>query len=122
MSKPVLGLILGAILGMIDGIGAYAYPGVREMIVGIIFGSTFKGLITGLITGFFARKYNNLPLAMLFGLTVGLLLSWLVAATSPDPQGNYYYIPIMLPGSILGAICGFAATRFGRQPAAAVAR
>lgn len=122
MSKPVLGLVLGAILGMIDGIGAYAYPAVRDVIVSIVIGSTGKGLITGLLTGFFARKYNNLPLAMLFGLTVGLLLSWWVAANSPDPQGNFYYIPIMLPGSILGAICGFAVTRFGRQPATAVAR
>ena len=42
MSKPVLGLILGAILGMIDGIGAYAYPGVREMIVGIILSAALK--------------------------------------------------------------------------------
>jgi len=54
MSKPLLGLLLGAALGLLDGLGAFAYPGVATMMTSIIIGSTFKGLITGLATGFFA--------------------------------------------------------------------
>jgi len=117
MSKPLLGLLLGAALGLLDGLGAFAYPGVATMMTSIIIGSTFKGLITGLATGFFARRLNSLPLGILVGLGIGMVLSWAVAANSPDPAGRHYYLEIMLPGSILGGIVGYATYRFGRAPA-----
>lgn len=115
MSKPVLGLVLGAVLGLVDGASAYIYPypDVREMIVGIIIGSTFKGLVTGFAAGYFATKLRSLPLGILFGLAVGLFLSWLVAWGGGDPEVPHYYVEIMLPGSALGAIVGFATQRYG---------
>ncbi len=116
MSKPVLGLILGALLGLLDGLGAFMYPGVESMMTGIIIGSTFKGLLTGIVAGFFARKFQSLPLGILVGLVAGFTLSYLVAMTSPDPAGRYYYFEIVLPGSTLGAIVGFATQRFGARP------
>jgi len=122
MSKPVLGLVLGALLGLLDGLGAFAYPGVGPMMTSIIIGSTFKGLLTGLATGFFASRLRSLPLGILFGLAFGFALSWAVAATSPDPQGRYYYFEIMLPGSLLGAIVGYATYRFGRAPKGGASR
>ena len=73
MSKPLLGLILGAALGFLDGLGAFFYPGVASMMMGIIIGSTLKGLLTGLVTGFVARKLHSLPLGILTGLSVGLV-------------------------------------------------
>ena len=117
MSKPVLGLLLGAALGLLDGMGAYAYPEAREQIVGIMIGSMCKGLVTGLATGYFATKLRSLPLGMLIGLAIGCFLSYLVAAM-PDPAhpGKHFYLEIMLPGSILGAVVGYATYRFGRAP------
>jgi hypothetical protein len=112
MSKPVFGMGLGAILGMVDGISAYFYPDVSNQIMIIIFFSTLKGLLTGLVAGLVARKWNSLPLGIAAGLSVGLLLAYLVSPP-PDAQGNHYYIEIMLPGSILGVIVGFATQRFG---------
>lgn len=116
MPKPVIGLTIGAILGLLDGLGAFAYPGVATMMTGIIIGSTFKGLITGAVAGFFATKLKSQPIGILFGLAVGIALSYWVAATSPDPAGRHYYFEIMLPGGILGGIVGFATQRFGRAP------
>ena len=75
-------------------------------IVGIVFGSCFKGILTGLAAGFFARRVHNLAFGILLGLIVGMALSYGVAAM----QGKYYF-EIMLPGSILGAIVGFATQR-----------
>ena len=115
MSKPVLGLILGALLGLLDGAGAYFYPAARPDIASIVIGSTMKGLITGLATGFFATRLKSLPLGMLFGLALGLVLSWLVAANSPL-EGKYYYPEIMLPGATLGAVVGYVTWKFGRSP------
>lgn len=41
------------------------------------------------------------------GLVVGLLLAYLVAM-QPSGTGEHYYFEIMLPGSILGAVVGWA--------------
>ncbi|MFN0149712.1 MAG: hypothetical protein ACKVU1_03250 [bacterium] len=115
MPKPVLGLVLGALLGLVDGASAYLYPypEVRAQIVSIIIGSTFKGVLTGLVAGVVALKFRSLPLGIGVGLLVGLTLSYLVAAM-PSESGQHYYFEIMLPGAILGAIAGFATQRYGR--------
>ncbi|HTY42253.1 MAG TPA: hypothetical protein VMH79_10305 [Thermoanaerobaculia bacterium] len=111
MSKPVFGLVLGGVLGIFDGLTAYFTPEVRNQLLGIVIGSTFKGLVAGLAIGFFARKVNSLPLGVLFGLGVGLVLAWIVAAM-PDPNGKHYYFEIMLPGALVGAIVGYATQRY----------
>ena len=69
-------------------------------------------------TGFFARKVGSVPLGIVFGLIVGLGLSYAVA-TMPDAYGKHYYWQIMLPGAVLGAIVGFATQKYGRAPVAA---
>ena len=116
MSKPSLGLLLGAILGFVDGASAYLYPypDVREAIIIIVVMSTLKGLITGVVAGWVATKWQSLPLGILVGLAVGLALSWLVAWQGGDPNAPHYYLEIMLPGMALGAIVGFATQRYGR--------
>ncbi len=111
MNKPVYGLLLGGVLGILDGLSAWFYPEVRNQIMGIVIGSTFKGLVTGVCIGYFARKVNSLGLGILFGLAVGMFLAFLVAAM-PNAAGKHYYFEIMLPGSILGAVVGFATQRY----------
>jgi hypothetical protein len=111
MSKPVFGLVLGAILGVFDGLTALFTPEARSQIVGIVIGSTFKGLVAGVLIGWFAKKVNSLPLGILFGGTVGLLLAWLIAAM-PGPEGKHYYFEIMLPGTIVGLIVGYATQKY----------
>lgn len=113
MSKLMLGLVAGTVLGCIDGLTAWFTPEVREQILSIVIGSTGKGLITGLAAGWVAKKYNSMLAAVLVGLGVGLVLSYAVAAM-PDESGHHYYLQIVLPGSILGLIVGFASQRFGR--------
>jgi hypothetical protein len=114
MSKPVFGLILGGILGIFDGLTAYFTPDVRNQLLGIVIGSTFKGLVAGIIIGFFARKVHSLPLGILFGLGVGLLLAYIIAAL-PSETGKHYYMEIMLPGALVGAIVGYATQRYRSQ-------
>jgi hypothetical protein len=120
MNKPVFGLLLGGVLGLFDGLTALFYPEAAPGIVGIVIGSTIKGLIAGVLIGYFARRVNSLPLGVLFGLAVGLVLAFAVAAM-PNPEGKHYYFEIMLPGGIVGLIVGFATQKYrplGRRPAA----
>jgi len=116
MSKPVLGLVLGGLLGIFDGLTAWFTPAVRDQLVGIVIGSTVKGLIAGILIGWFAKKFNSLPLGIVFGLAIGLVLAFAVAAM-PSETGQHYYFEIMLPGAILGLIVGFATQKYGRPSA-----
>lgn len=108
MSKPIYGLLLGGFLGIFDGLSAwFSAPEVRPQIVGIVIGSTFKGLLAGILIGWFARKVRSLPLGIVFGLAVGAFFAYLIAM-QPNEQGGHYYWEIMLPGSLLGVIVGYA--------------
>jgi hypothetical protein len=115
MNKPLLGLVLGGVLGVFDGLSALvSAPETAPQIAGIVVGSTIKGLVTGVCIGLFARKVRSLPLGILFGLAVGLLLAFAVAAI-PDESGKHYYWEIMLPGSLLGIVVGYVTQRYGRR-------
>jgi hypothetical protein len=114
MSKPVLGLVLGGILGIFDGLTAWFTPAVRDQLLFIVIGSTIKGLIAGIAIGYFARQYRSLPLGIIVGLAVGAALAFFIAYL----QGEHYFA-IMLPGSLLGLIVGFATQRYGEARATA---
>lgn len=107
MNKPLFGLLLGGALGILDGLTAWFTPEARAQILGIVIGSTLKGVIAGVCIGWFAKKVNSLALGVVFGLAVGLVLAYAVAAM-PQPSGKHYYFEIMLPGSLVGAVVGYA--------------
>lgn len=120
MNKPVLGLVVGGALGIFDGLSALvSAPETAPQIGGIVVGSTLKGLIAGLAIGFFARKVRSLPLGILFGLAVGLLLAYPIAAMQSAAGVNHYW-HIMLPGGLVGLLVGYATQRYG-SPASAPA-
>ncbi len=108
MNKILLGILLGGVLGIFDGLTAWFTPEVRKGIVGIVVGSTFKGIIAGVLIGVFARKVKSLPLGIIFGLAVGLFLAFIIAS-----QQHGYYFQIMLPGGMVGLIVGYATQRYG---------
>jgi hypothetical protein len=115
MSKPLIGILLGAVLGAFDGLTAWFTPAVRNQLAGIVVSSTFKGVIAGVAIGFFAKKFRSLTIGILFGLAVGALLAFLTARFA---VGGYYF-EIMLPGSMVGLIVGFATQKYGKVPAVA---
>jgi hypothetical protein len=122
MKKPLLGLLLGGVLGVLDGLSALlSAPEVAPEIMGIVIGSTMKGLLVGVLVGWFAYRVRSLAWGMVVGLIVSAFFAYLVAAM-PSPDGKHYYWEIILPGSILGLIVGYATQSFGaaRQDAAAL--
>lgn len=113
MSKPLFGLLIGGILGIFDGLSALMYPETAPLITGIVIGSTVKGLVGGVLTGFILFKIRSMPLAILVGLLIGAFFAFLVAMQ--PTEGKYYFVEIMIPGSIMGAIVGFATQKYGRD-------
>ena len=123
MSKPVLGLVLGGILGIFDGLSALVSapndPAIKAGIVGIVIGSTVKGILTGALIGWYAKRSGSLASTIVFGLVVGLALAFCVSLAQMASGQNPYYWQIMLPGGILGVIVGYATFK---SPASAPAR
>ena len=108
MSKPVFAMLLGGILGVFDGLTALVSggPEIPSQIGVIVAGSTFKGVIAGLIVGLVARKTQSTAVLVLVGLAVGALFAYLVTIGGP------YFWEIILPGSIVGLIVGFATAKY----------
>lgn len=108
MSKPVFAMVLGGILGAFDGLTALVSggPEIPAMIGTIVAGSTFKGVVAGLIVGLVARKTQSLAILVAVGLAVGALFAYLVTLGQP------YFWEIILPGSIVGLIVGFATAKY----------
>ncbi len=119
MSKLKLGIVVGGGLGLLAGLSTFFAPEAVKMgmMPMIIAGSTVKGLVTGILAGWIGSRYRSLPVGIAGGLVVGLVLSFLVALM-PDPQGNYHFFEIMLPGALLGLVVGFVCQKWGRIPEA----
>jgi hypothetical protein len=109
MNKIALGILLGAVLGAVDGATSWFTPEVRAQLLGIIAGSTFKGIIAGVAAGWFAKKVHNVAAGIIFGLAIGAILAYGIVLMN---HGKYF-VAIMLPGSCVGAICGWATQRYG---------
>ena len=98
--------LLGGFLGIFDGLTALFTPEVRDQIGGIVIGSTVKGLLAGIIIGFLAKQVHSLALGTIFGLAVGACFAYLILLMNPGHALN-----IMLPGSLVGVIVGYAAQK-----------
>jgi len=109
LKKPLFATLLGGVLGIFDGLTALFTPEVRDQIVGIVIGSTIKGILTGVIIGFFATRVRSLAIGTIFGLVVGAFFAYLILLMNPGHTLN-----IMLPGSLVGVIVGYAAQKHQR--------
>jgi hypothetical protein len=57
-----------------------------------------------------------MPAGLAVGFGIGLALAFLIAVI-PEPDGSHYWWEIMLPGSLVGLIVGYATQRYGRPSA-----
>jgi hypothetical protein len=113
MNRIVTGVLVGGVLGVLDGLTAWFTPEARAGLAGIVVGSTFKGALAGVLIGLFARKVQQLGWTLLFGTFIGALFAFFIAQL----QGKYY-LQIILPGSLVGLLTGYATVRHGRETTA----
>jgi hypothetical protein len=108
MKKPVFATLLGGFLGIFDGLTALISggPEIPSQIVGIVIGSTFKGLVAGAIIGLVAQKTQSMAITVTVGVAIGAFFAYLVTLGTP------YLWEIVLPGSIVGLIVGFASVKY----------
>ncbi len=86
----------------------------NKIVLGLLAGALL-GAIDGGTAWFTPAVRPAIVLGILFGLAVGFVLAFLIARLQ-----HGYYFEIILPGSIVGGLVGWATQRYG-TPAAATA-
>lgn len=117
LTKPVLGLAVGGVLGLLDGLSGFFEPSLAPVMGSVITFSLLKGLLAGIATGYVSQRVHSMMLGILAGVGIAAALSLLVILRA----GMALFWDILLPGMLLGAIVGFATQRFGRSRESAVA-
>src|SRR6267378_6083052 len=117
VSKPLLGLVVGGMLGLLDGLSGFFEPSLAPVMSSVITFSLLKGLVAGIATGYVSQRVHSVLLGILAGIGIAAVLSLLAILHA----GMALFWDIMVPGMFLGGIVGFATQRFGRktEPAAA---
>jgi len=118
LSKPMLGLVIGGTLGLLDGLSGFLEPSLAPVMSSVITFSMLKGLLSGLAIGFFSQRVRSMPLGIFAGMVFAAILSLLVILRA----GMGLFWDIMLPGMLLGLIVGFATQKYGRRVEASAAR
>jgi hypothetical protein len=117
MKTILIAVVLGAVLGFLDGSSAWFTPEARDKLGSIILWSATKDVIAGFLIGLFAVFIPSKRAVIVWGLAVGLGLAFLVAL-SPDPDtGKRYFLPIMLPGGLVGLLVGYFTAKYGGKRA-----
>jgi hypothetical protein len=57
---------------------------------------------------------NNLAVGIVVGIVIAALLALPFALATDPATGKHYFWEIMIPGSIVGLIVGYATQRFGQ--------
>ena len=118
MKRPVLGLVLGGVLGVFDGLSALlTAPETAGQIGSIVGGSVFKGVVAGALIGWVSRRVTTLGAGVVWGGIIGLIFAGLVSVMQKMSGQPAYYWQIMLPGTLLGMIVGYATFRHRETPA-----
>lgn len=117
LTKPMLGLAVGGILGLLDGLSGFLEPSLAPVMGSVITFSLLKGLVAGMAIGYFSQRVRSMLIGILAGIGIAAALSLLVVLRA----GMALFWDIVLPGMLLGAIVGFATQRFGRTTGSAAA-
>jgi len=115
ISKPILGLSVGGVLGLLDGLSGFFEPSLAPQMFEVVTVSMGKGLLCGVAIGWIAQRVHSLIVGILAGVAIAGVLSYLVVLHA----GPALLWDILLPGMLLGAIVGFVTQRYGRRPEAA---
>ena len=107
MNKVLLGVVLGGVLGIFDGLTAWFTPAARPDIVGIVIGSTFKGLIAGVLIGW------GLTWLALFA-NAGFRCSTDASCSGPDMTPWFIAAGILVAAGV--AVAAVAVARDWPQP------
>src|SRR5688572_15099116 len=113
MKRIVYAVILGAVLGALDGLTAAYEFGFGQKVLTIAGLSSIKSLVVGLVVGIVAYFVSNKGVVIAVGTALALFFAYLVASQPDADTGEKYYLHIMGTGGLVGLIVGYATAKFG---------
>src|SRR5467141_4923665 len=78
LTKPMLGLAVGGVLGLLDGLSGFFEPSLAPVMTSVITFSLLKGLLAGIATGYVSQRVHSMLLGILAGTGIAAVLSLLV--------------------------------------------
>ncbi len=111
VTKPMLGLVVGGTLGLLDGLSGFLAPSLAPVMTSVITFSLLKGLVSGIAIGYVSQRFHSMLVGILAGIGIAAALSLLVILRA----GMALLWDIMLPGMLLGVVVGFTTQKFGKQ-------
>src|SRR5260370_12192724 len=69
LTKPVLGLAVGGVLGLLDGLSGFLEPSLAPVMGSVITFSLLKGLLAGIATGYVSYRVHSM-LGILAGIGI----------------------------------------------------
>src|SRR5882672_12845481 len=93
LTKPMLGLAVGGVLGLLDGLSGFFEPTLAAVMTSVITFSLLKGLLAGVATGYVSQRVRSTPLGILAGTGIAAVLSLLVILKA----GMALFWDILLP-------------------------
>jgi hypothetical protein len=111
ISRVLFGLILGGFLGLIDSFCEFLSRNLAAKMFDVLLASTGKGLLCGLIIGLVNFRQRSPLVSVLTGMAIAAGLTYLVVLRT----GKELQWSVLLPGTLLGLVVGFATQSFGRQ-------
>src|SRR5713226_998883 len=78
LTKPMLGLAVGGVLGLLDGLSGFFEPALAPVMGSVITFSLLKGLVAGITTGYVSQRVHSMLLGILAGIGIAAVLSLLV--------------------------------------------
>jgi hypothetical protein len=76
-------------------------------------------VLAGALIGWVSRRVRTLGAGVLWGGVIGLIFASLVTLAQKLSGETAYYWEVMLPGTILGMIVGYATFRYQEKPSVA---
>ena len=110
LTKPMLGLVVGGTLGLLDGLSGFLEPSLAPLMSSVITFSLLKGLVSGIAIGYVSQRFHSMLVGILAGIGIAAALSLMVILHA----GMALFWDIMLPGMLLGVVVGFTTQKFGR--------
>jgi hypothetical protein len=101
-TKPMLGLALGGVLGLLDGLSGFFEPPLAPVMGSVITFSLLKGLLSRIATGYVSERVRSLLLGTLAGIGIAAALSLVVILRA----GNGFVLGHPPAGNAARGHCG----------------
>src|SRR5258708_17020676 len=70
LTKPVLGLTVGGVLGLLDGLSGFFEPSLAAVMTSVITFSLLKGLLAGIAAGYVLQRVASMPPGIFAGISL----------------------------------------------------